>query len=657
MVVYDIDTNTILNLIQVGSSGSSYAPTGVTVGAGYKGTINNIAVGDLNNDGYSDIAVSTYGGIFTLVSLQNIQNATNWVVNPTALANPLGVPTLLYANGTTGNTNGVAFNAGVTIADFNQDGIEDLASIGVQYIPQVSEGKTTTISWSSMTVATTLQLAYGQYATGVNYSVQSQVLYQIYSESDIDQYFSSNSSEPTFALPFGITAGDVTGDGVPDIALNGYMDNLMPAAFLIQQLYGNLTTVDVIEIPNGKSFNIVNTFGDDVVIPGSTTLPAQIIAGDFNLDGYIDVAAIDPNFGQLMLVTTSGVPLATAQAVTTLELAGGALASFASADFDLNGYPDFVVPGANNGTPQAAPEIIINGTINIGTISYTPQNGQSLTGQNFINIDYQTTENPVVVASSSTRQADVTPASIKPASRKLKLGGRVFIDRSQDSRLNAGEPGLGGVRIYLDENKNGQFDPGIDDLTVTNNLGYFTFNDVEPGLSCPVGFVELPSAYQARPVQINLPQTSSTGVVLLNIKVNLSWFESHPVLVTIAPLTPVSIDLSSSQLRDSLGFQPIYRLSGTVLAGMSINPLTGKLTWTAPASAIEQSYEIEIEALNPANRNALLRQTTTLTIQVRTLTNAEIYVRNLFSSLFNRLPLPEEETLWAGRLQNGWKTT
>ncbi|MFM7316692.1 MAG: putative Ig domain-containing protein, partial [bacterium] len=354
---------------------------------------------------------------------------------------------------------------------------------------------------------------------------------------------------------------------------------------------------------------------------------------------------------------TSGVPLATAQAVTTLELAGGALANFASADFDLNGYPDFVVPGANNGTPQAAPEMIINGTINIGTISYTPQNGQSLTGQNFINIDYQTTENPVVVASSLTRQAEVTPASIKPESRKLKLGGRVFIDRSQDSRLNAGEPGLGGVRIYLDENKNGQFDPGIDDLTVTNSLGYFAFTDVEPGLSCPVGFVELPSAYQARPVQVNMPQTSSTGVVLRNITVNLSWFESHPVLVAIAPLTPVSIDLSSSQLRDSLGFQPIYRLSGTVPAGMSINPLTGKLTWTAPASASEQSYKIEIEALKPANRNALQRQTTTLTIQVRTLTNAEMYVRNLFSSLFNRLPLPGEETLWAGRLQNGWKTT
>ena len=658
MVIYDIDTNAILNLVQVGNSTSSYAPTGVTVGAGYVGTINNIATGDLNNDGYSDLAVSTYGGIFTLVNMQNIQNAKNWVVNPTGMANPLGTPSLLYANGTSGNTNGVSFNAGVAIADFNGDGSQDLASIGVQYIPEVSEGKTTTISWSSMTVATTLQLAYGQQATGVNYNAQSQILFQIYSESNIDQYFSSSSSQPTFALPFGITASDVTGDGVPDIALNGYMDNLMPAAFLIQQLYGNLTTVGSIEIPNGKPFNIVNTFGDDVVIPGSTTLPAQIIAGDFNLDGYIDVAAIDPNFGQLMLLTTNSAPLSSAQTTTMVELTGGALATFASADFDLNGYPDFVVPGANNGTTsQTAPEMIINGTINVGTISYMPQNGQSLAGQNFINIDYSSIENPVVVASSSTKHAAVLSASIKPASRKLKLGGRVFIDLSQDGRVNVGEAGLGGVKIYLDENNNGQFDPGIDDLTVTNNLGYFTFDDVQPGLSCPVRFINLPSVYESASVEIMLPETSSTGVVLRNIPVNLSWYNPQPALVSVAPLTPFRIELSSTMLSRTLGFQPIYRLTGNVPAGMSIDPQKGTLSWTAPANAINQSFKIEVEVVNPANRSALLAQKTTLTIQVRSLSDADIYVRNLFSRLFNRLPLPEEGAIWAERLKNGWKTT
>ena len=95
VVVYDIDTSTIVDLIEITSAGAA-ASFGANLPSGTNAwTINNLAVGDLNNDGYDDLAISVYGGAFTLIDLQYTTLASSWTVNPATLANPFGTPALL----------------------------------------------------------------------------------------------------------------------------------------------------------------------------------------------------------------------------------------------------------------------------------------------------------------------------------------------------------------------------------------------------------------------------------------------------------------------------------------------------------------------------------------------------------------------------------
>ncbi|MCA9262331.1 MAG: hypothetical protein KDA60_00720 [Planctomycetales bacterium] len=72
-------------------------------------------------------------------------------------------------------------------------------------------------------------------------------------------------------------------------------------------------------------------------------------------------------------------------------------------------------------------------------------------------------------------------ASFTPAPA---IGGQIhgvkWLDRNGDGERGADEPGLGGWTIYLDENFNGQIDPG-EPSTLTDETGAYWFDDVPPG--------------------------------------------------------------------------------------------------------------------------------------------------------------------------------
>jgi hypothetical protein len=61
------------------------------------------------------------------------------------------------------------------------------------------------------------------------------------------------------------------------------------------------------------------------------------------------------------------------------------------------------------------------------------------------------------------------------------ISGAVFEDRNKNGRRDEGESGLAGVRIMLDNNGDGVFDEGIDDMTSTDAEGMYAFRSVFAG--------------------------------------------------------------------------------------------------------------------------------------------------------------------------------
>jgi SdrD B-like domain len=631
VVVYDIHSSSIIDLIEITSSGA-----GSTFGANLPSgadawTINDLAVGDLINDGNDDLAISVYGGVFTLVNLQNITSTSSWSVNPATLANPFGTPALL------GNSSSVAFDDGVAIGDFNQDGELDLVTIGVQYIPAVGNGVYGPYaSWSDMTVASTIQLAYGN-GSGNGFTVQNAQVFQDYTEQNIDQFFSSSGSAPAAPIPFAMTIADVKSSGIPGLVLNGYSDTLQPAVIEFTQSGGLFTNVGDKLFPNGISFNAHY----------SSLVASEVVAIDLNGDGFADIAAVDPNVGQIMLLTTADAPLTTSQTQTDLVLAEGALPQFVAADFSQDGYPDLVSPGANDGSSQSAPVIILNGTINVGTITLTLTNGEILTGQSFADINFSDGDSETGTSSASDQvQPQLASAS------SVTIGGQVYLDRIQNGRKNPGDQGLSGLTIYIDANHSGQFDPAIDPFTTTDSLGYYSFAGLVPGQTYLIGIANLPAMYSSAELMVSTPAASETEFVNRDVPIELRW--SLPQATqSVYPLTPTSIDLSSIALRESLGFTPRYMLVGTIPDGMTIDPYTGQILWTPTISDAGTTLSVSVQIENSTLPSALQSQVNQFDIQVIALTATEAYVRGVFGALLDNVPTPAELAQWTNVLNSG----
>jgi hypothetical protein len=89
----------------------------------------------------------------------------------------------------------------------------------------------------------------------------------------------------------------------------------------------------------------------------------------------------------------------------------------------------------------------------------------------------------------------ITHISVAPPAT---IKGHVFADVNDDATDDPGDPGLKGVKLYLDLNHDNIFDPATDPTAVTNSNGNFTFANLPPG-RCKQRFrrtLQLPLAKQ-----------------------------------------------------------------------------------------------------------------------------------------------------------------
>jgi hypothetical protein len=148
-----------------------------------------------------------------------------------------------------------------------------------------------------------------------------------------------------FDLLSHIAVGDLNGDGIPDVAVTDQFDD---------PLFGFTSGVSILS-GNGDS-----TFRPSVeLLLGSQAQPQGLKIGDFNNDGFNDIAVAESNGVVLFFGSASGHFLSTAlveggsaQDVASGDFAGNGLTDFAAANFNDQTVSVFLANG--NGTYQAA---------------------------------------------------------------------------------------------------------------------------------------------------------------------------------------------------------------------------------------------------------------------------------------------------------------
>ena len=107
---------------------------------------------------------------------------------------------------------------------------------------------------------------------------------------------------------------------------------------------------------------------------------------------------------------------------------------------------------------------------------------------------------------------------------QAKISGTVFIDSNANGVQDAGELGLAGRMVYLDQNGSGQFVAG-DPMMMTDANGHFAFDGVAAGSS-----VVLQDSSQASSYRQNVSQTTTNADESLNIG-----------LVPFSPIAPIRV--------------------------------------------------------------------------------------------------------------------
>src|SRR3954454_979466 len=160
--------------------------------------------------------------------------------------------------------------------------------------------------------------------------------------------------------PTAIATADFNGDGVDDVVT------------------ANQTSNNVSVLLGNGSGGLAAAVGSPVATGG--TSPVWIATGLFNGDANPDVAVLNQASSTMSILLGDGSGGLGPAVGSPITIPGSAPRSFVTADFDVDGDPDIVVPVTNGGANLVTLTNNGNASMTVATVSATPVTGVSTVG-------------------------------------------------------------------------------------------------------------------------------------------------------------------------------------------------------------------------------------------------------------------------------------
>ncbi len=457
-----------------------------------------------------------------------------------------------------------------------------------------------------------------------------------------------------------LSVGDLNGDGVEDLAYAYSNNALMTYTFVKGGGFGgqNFYTTAGNYAPNINSvdslvsINVANlrngTINDVVVSAGGLTYgqnngnaaltlsnpsfpeSAFYAFGDIDSDGIDDIFYFDRGLFQLVIQHGNGDgTFSTVPGFGAISLVSPQVTTMQLFLVDINGdrRPEAIAyeqaPGANTFSifPNSGSNGYFNGNIRVilgfsegtmgGAAAIADVNNDGLA--DLIDVDTNTNTAYVYLNRSTINNGTIT-RSLTPGTAQLSanfvnaqlgsVSGAIFDDVNRNGVRDAEDQGLAGVSVYLDLNNNNRYDRGIDQVTKTVTGGAYAFGSQLPG-TYSVGVVTWESNIEPR---TTTPITVTAGTQTMpDFLLPRRWLK--PAVSQIATLGQ---ELRAVLTPTGQSADPLLKyelVSGP--AGATIDSITGALVWT-PSALGDAMFTVRYSNA----RTALASETLTFTIPV-----------------------------------------
>jgi hypothetical protein len=359
-----------------------------------------VAIGDINHDGYPDLAVTNYGG--NTVSILMGSKTGTFTVSPTTLStctNPYGV----------------------AIGDFAHNGFPSIAvtcfaSAQLEVFPNNGNG-----TFGSPSIYTTdahpTSLVVGDFNRDGNLDVvvgNSTANDVYFFGGNGNNTFNAGVMSPSLNFPDSIAAGDVNGDGILDIV--GVAPNFNDVAVTLgvgNGTFGTFQQRSAGEFPAAKQ-------------------PWAVALGDFNNDGHLDIVTANtynqvnltiPAYQQRYLAEYPAIPLGN----PSIDV----LTNISAATITVASSPATPIPAINNGTTITATlNPAISGATPTGSVIFEDATGAAIGSGPYVLNDGVATYNVGHLGSGSylfttlySGDANFQPTTVSGAGTAITVSG------------------------------------------------------------------------------------------------------------------------------------------------------------------------------------------------------------------------------------------